>query len=118
VLSSLAGLTALRSLDLSMNKIAAEQLEAAHLEAAPRLTRLTLALNHELKALPASVAAMACLADLDLRGTALSVLPPGPYLGALFPQSCHGTTCRATSIWMDKGRDPPFASRLAENQPN
>ena len=81
VLSSLAGLSALRSLDLSVNKIAAEHLEAAPL-AAPSLTALNLAGNHGLKALPASVAALTGLADLDLRGTILTVLPPGPYLGA------------------------------------
>ncbi len=105
MLSSLAGLTALRSLDLSMNKIATEHLETAPL-ASPRLTRLSLACNQGLKALPASMAAMACLAELDLRGTALSVLPPGPYLSAL-----SLTRCQTISTWVDAESDP-FAYRL------
>ena len=112
MLSSLAGLTALRSLDLSMNKIEAEHLEAAHLTA-PRLTKLHLCLNHGLKALPASVAAMASLADLDLRGTALAVLPPGPYLGAR--SLAAAAVCELLShvrTRRDVSRDP-IASRLA-----
>ena len=45
------------------------------------LTKLVLAKN-ALKALPAYVAAVTCLADLDISDNPLTTLPPGRFLGA------------------------------------
>jgi len=81
VVASLAGLTRLRSLNLSNDSVTAEQLEAAAPLAAQHLTKLGLAKN-ALKILPAFAAAMTSLADLDLSDNSLTALPPGPYLGA------------------------------------
>ena len=80
VLATLVGLTGLRSLDLSTNSITAEKLEATPLTA-QHLTHLSFACN-PLKTLPASIAALASLADLNLTGTLLTSLPAGRYLGA------------------------------------
>lgn len=78
--ASIAGLTALRSLQLSGNSITTEQLEAAPLMS-QHLTKLALASN-QLQTLPDCIAAMTELVDLDLSGNALIALPPGRYLGA------------------------------------
>ena len=81
MIASLAGLTRLRSLNLSSDSVTAEQLEAAAPLAAQHLTKLGLA-NNALKKLPAYIAAMTSLADLDLSDNLLTTFPPGHYLGA------------------------------------
>ena len=104
MLASLAGLTGLRSLRLARNALTSEQLEAAPLPA-PHLTKLVLAGN-QLRALPAGVAALAGLVDLDLSTTMISALPAaGQYLGneplpciAMLQRPCNLCTCCAARL--------------------
>ena len=91
MLASLVGLTKLRSLHLARNGLTSDQLEAAP-PPAPSLTRLVLAGN-QLRTVPASVAGLTGLVDLDLSTNMITVLPPaGSYLGASCPRVLWGPT--------------------------